>query len=455
MTEKYVPPVALTLNQLLAMVRWHLPTITKVAALMLLLTGGLLMVLPKTYVSTAEIFFDYRVNDPISGRQFPAMLDESHMQTQLDIIKSAEVANRVIDAQKLLDHPSTPADRQKLVEQMINSIDIQLRQTSRIVEVSFSSDTPDQAQAILSAWIKAYLDISSEMNSAPAKSRLEQYNAQLDLLRNEIDLNQRRITEYQQSTGILDADERLDLSARQLGELAKKFLDIQGNRQEAEAKLRMLDSLGGGGFAPAELPEIAEQPRITELKLRQFEIERNLKELSAVYGKRHPKIVALMEEQQLIAQRVQREAKAEFDSRRLEAKRLAAQEKYLADEIDHREKAVLEMKKHRDVLSSYSRQLESSQRIYNAALQKYDEILMSGSVHGNSLSVLRPPDRPSKPAKPKRGKSLIAGLLSGVLLGICIALFLEFSNRRVRCTDDVERELGWLVLGRLGSQPEH
>lgn len=443
-------PVGLTLNQMFAMLRWRLATVFNVMLGTLIATAALTLILPKTYTASADIFIEYRVNDPISGRQFPAMLDESYMQTQVDIIKSTEVANRVIDALHLTDNEDSAAAKQLLAERIIKSIDVQLRRSSRIVEIQYSGNSPETARDYLNALIKAYMDLNLQINSAPAKSRLEQYNAQLDLLRNEIDTVQTRLTEYQQSTGIVDADERLDVGSRQLLELSNKQITLQGQRQEITARANILESLVRSGLSAADIPEIAQQPRIIEMKLRLTDAERNLAELSGVYGRKHPKYIAQQDERDSISKRLQHEAKAVLDATRLENRRLQEQEQAIAQDLASRQKAVLEMKKHRDVLSSYQRQLESSQRIYNAALHKYDEILMSGNVNSTSLSILRQAELPRTHTKPRLGLSLMFGLFVGLVLGLAVSLLAEISTRHVRCAEDIERELGLRMLGHIG-----
>ena len=74
-------PVGLTLNQLGAMLRYRVWTVLIVTLVTVIVTGIAVMLIPKSYTSSAELFIEFRVNDPISGRQFPAILDETYLQT--------------------------------------------------------------------------------------------------------------------------------------------------------------------------------------------------------------------------------------------------------------------------------------------------------------------------------------------------------------------------------------
>ena len=92
----------LSFAQLFAILRARKLTVLFTLAVMVIGTFVLTQFLPKSYTATAELFIDYRANDPLTGRQFSATMDESYMQTQVDMIKSEEVANSAIDATKMM-----------------------------------------------------------------------------------------------------------------------------------------------------------------------------------------------------------------------------------------------------------------------------------------------------------------------------------------------------------------
>ena len=135
---------------------------------------------------------------------------------------------------------------------------------------------------------------------------------------------------------------------------------------------------------------------------------------------------------------------------RLEGNRLADQERALGRNFDEQQRSLLETKRHRDVISSYQRQLESTQRVYNTAVAKYDEILMSGTVNATNLSVLRKPEAPLRHSKPQITKSLIMSVLVGLALGLGLSFVLEVTVRRLRCREDMERGLGLRIFGQIG-----
>ena len=450
----------LSFTQLGAMLGARKYLIGVTVVISVVITGLATSALPKTYTASAELYIDYRASDPIAGRQFHPMLDESYMQTQFDILKSEDVTRHVIDATRMLETPPARESIQKLGEAVVKSrlvaeigksLEVVPRRTSRVLELKYSANDPVLARDALNAAIKGYIEITTNINAAPAKSRQEQYNMQLVSLRQEIDRIQRELTEYQQKAGILDADERFDTGSRQFNEMATRLLVVQASQAEASSKERAIHSMIAAGTPPAEIPDIAKHEGVRELKLRLVEINGRIAEVSGVLGKNHPKFRSLEADRDAVSKLLDREARNVLRAMEMEDQKFGDQAASLNADMQVRQKQMLEMKKHRDVIGSQQRQLASVQQIYNSAVQKYDEILMASNVNSPTLAVLRWAEKPYRHSKPMMGNNLLFSVPSGLLLGLMFALLIEMSNRRIRCVEDLAQSLALPVLGSAAS----
>lgn len=454
-----MPVHGLSFGQLFAILLSRQRVIWLALVLTVIATMAITTFIPKSYTATADIFIDFKANDPLGGRQFSPLLDESYIQTQVDMILSEEVANQVIKTTGMMEDPAVKKMieiegdarvRATLVAQVIKSIEVVLRKSSRVVEVRYVSQDPLRARDALNTALRAYMDLVLRINSAPAKSRQQQYSIQLETLRQEIDSIQRSITEYQQKNGILEADERLDIGSRQLNELSSRTSIVQGLRLEANAKLRSIESMINSGTAASDIPEVARQTGVAELKLKLAELDRQMAEVGSVYGRNHPKFRTTLAEQKVLSMRLNRESQATLAAVLAQERRFDPQEQVLLDEIQSKQADMLEKKKHRDVIASYQRQLESLQKIYNSAILKYDELLIASTVNSVSLSVLRWAKAPFSHSKPKLKLNLMMSIPVGLLLGLGLVFLMEANDRRLRHVHDLERALDLPVLGRSG-----
>ena len=453
------PETGLSSKQLASMISARRGTIFKTLMATMAVTIVVTLLLPKTYTASSDVFLDYKGNDPINGRLFSPMMDESYMQTQLDMIKSQAVAEKVIDA---LDLERTAAYREsverqgearahsQLVKRINDQTLVVTRRSSRVIEVEYAAGAPEQARDLANAVVRAYIDLNQQISSASARARREQYNAQLEHLRKEADSIQEKLTKYQQDVGILDPNERNDLQSRQLGDLMTSLITVQNQQQEAQARKNATDSLVRGGLRIDELPEVAQRPNINDLKSKLSDVNKRLSDIQDVLGPRHPKTLALISERDDIATRITREARSSLDAQQIDARRLAMQEEALRKEVDTQRAKLLEQKKHRDTITSYQRQLDSVERVYNTALAKYDEILMASNINTFDLTVLRVAEVPSSHSKPLLLQNIAASILVGLALGFCLALLYELGQRRVRCEDDLVRGIHLPLIGHIG-----
>ncbi|RCS57059.1 hypothetical protein [Parvibium lacunae] len=451
--------LVLSFTQLGAIAKARRTTILVAVFLCAAVSGAISVVIPKTYRASADIFIDYRANDPISGRQFHPMQDESYLETQFDMLKGVQVAERTIDKLRLLDSEEgrklvalrgAETAKRLMAEGMAKSLDIVTHKTSRIIEVRYTGKDPKQVRDITNTLVKSYIDLTIELVMAPAQARRDQYNTQLESLRQQVDDLQTKLTEYQQESGILEVDEKQDTDTRQLNELSTRLAQTQGLRAETTARRAALEKLLQAGHRAYEIPTLSTLGNIPELKGRLSSLDAKLAETSAVYGRNHPRYREIIEERQALTERLEREARTILDSVRSADEQALRQEQILQQQINAQQQRTLENKKHRDIISSYQRQLESVQKIYNTALQRYDELLMSSNISIANSAVMRWAELPTKHIKPILLNNLVFGIFGGLVLGLSLAFLLELSNRRVRCLEDLQKEFELPVLGQVG-----
>jgi uncharacterized protein involved in exopolysaccharide biosynthesis len=384
------------------------------------------------------------------------MQDESYMATQIDIIKSDDVARYVIDTTRAMDSPRARAAAAKsgdaalragLLRSVVADLQVVPKRNSRVLDLQFSSRDAAFARDALNAVIKGYMDINNKIHSTPAKLRQEQYSGQLAALQMEVDRIQREITAYQQEQGIVDADERLDTGSRQFSDLSSRLLAIQASQSEAVTRKRSIQALLASGTRAYDIPENSRQEGVRDVKLRLIDVEGRLSEASGVLGSNHPRYRSLEADRAALLAQLERASSTAMRSIEQEEQRFAEQLVRLQAEIKGRQSQLLEAKKHRDVIASLQRQLASAQQIYNSAVARYDEILMQSSVTSPTIAVLQWAEKPVRHSKPNVISNVLVSIPGGVILGLIIALLLELTYRRMRCIEDLETSLPVPVLG--------
>lgn len=450
-----------TTNHLIAICRAQFSFIIKIIGIVMLITIGVTLIIPKTYTASSNVFVDYRGADPISGYLFSSSADSSYLQTQIDILQSQAVAQRVIDSLNLLktakyqesvDKYGKEKAQNNLIKKINENTTIQTHSSSRVIEVFYNGKTPEAARDFVNAIVKSYIEFSQEMSNASARSRREQYSAELENLRNTADELQKKLTEAQQQYGIIDLNEQTDLQTRQLNDLTNSLNQVNSQLFAAQSRNETFKRFKQQGIAVDEIPDIAQMPNINDLKSKLSIVNASLSDAQSVLGAAHPKVIALVHQRNDLLGRIRQEAQTAINYQEQEVNRLQAQKKSFEDAIANQSKIVMENKNHRDTVLSYQRQLDSINHSYNSAIQRYDEVVMAGNVAVSNITVLRPAQLPNSASKPVLLNNLAAGLIFGILISICLALLREFTHRKVRIQQDMTIALNIPLLGTIGTQ---
>ncbi|WP_296817613.1 Wzz/FepE/Etk N-terminal domain-containing protein [Thiobacillus sp.] len=65
------------------------------------------LLLPKQYTATTTLIIDSKSKDPFSGQLMPSQMFPGYMATQVDVIQSSNVAQKVVSELKLASSPGT------------------------------------------------------------------------------------------------------------------------------------------------------------------------------------------------------------------------------------------------------------------------------------------------------------------------------------------------------------
>lgn len=446
-------------RQLIAMLQARQGLIFSVAIGVFLVTLIISLFLPRIWSSSSDIYIDYRENDPIAAQRLSAMLDDSYMQTQLDLLKSQRVAETVIDNLKLRGTPwyrSAVQDNgeeraeQQLVSRLIDNLEIRRLKGSRVVTVEFSGRSPQEARDYADAIVMAYIQLGEQMSFTAARSRFEQYNAQLEQLRTDVDEVQSKLTAYQQEHDILNVQEHGDQETQRLNEFNKTLIALQNELQQAYADRDATQRLLKSGLKPEELPMVNDATIINTLKSQLGFVDRQLGDKQGALGPNHPTIRGLTAERNKLTSRIAQEAQAIVSGQENTIDRLKEQINELEKTIAAQRKTVLAQMQQRNEISAMQRQLASAQQVYTSALQKYDTLIMASNVMSPNVTVLRPAELPTVASKPNVKVNLVLGLIVGVGLALVLALLLELLHRRVRVVEDMQGDPDLPLLGHIG-----
>jgi chain length determinant protein EpsF len=409
--------------------------------------------LPKEYTAATTLIVDSKSKDPFTGQLLPSQMFPGYMATQIDVIKSQNVAAKVVRDLKLVDSPGTREQfieategegdiNQWLGDLLLQKLDVDPSRESSVINIAFTATDPRFAAAMANAFAKTYIETSLELRLAPLKQTAAWFDQQIVQLREKLDQAQQNLNAYQREKGIVESEERLDVETRRMADLAGQMVAAQSASYDASSRTR--DS--------ASMPEVINNPVVQGLKARVAQGEGSLAELANRVGANHPDFIRLQAEVNSYKARLANELNTA--TRGIGATAGAARQRFneLSAAFERQKAKVLELKQQREEGALLARDLENAQRIYDSALQRYGQSRMEAQSTQTDVAVLNPAVPPTKHSKPRVFLNILLSVFLGSLLGVGIGFLVELLDRRVRSGQDIAAGLEIPVLAEVGKK---
>ncbi|MDA8127832.1 MAG: chain length determinant protein EpsF [Betaproteobacteria bacterium] len=394
--------------------------------------------LPEEYTATTSLIIDSKSKDPFTGQLMPSQMFPGYMATQVDVIQSTSVAQKVVSDMKLADSPGT---REQFMEAtqgkgninlwlaglLMKKLDVEPSRESSVISISFTGTDPRFSAAVANAFAKAYLETSLDLRVEPARQTAAWFDQQIVELRHNLDDAQQKLTAYQREKGIVESDERLDVETRRMSEIASQMVEAQSALFDASSRARNSGSL----------PEVINNPVVQGLKSQVSQGEGKLADLAKRVGVNHPDYQRTLAEVNSYKALLANELA--LAKRGVGATAGAARQRYdeLSGAFAQQKAKVLALKQQREEAALLSRNVQNAQQIYDSALQRYGQSRMEAQSTQTDISVLNPATPPPKPSQPKVLLNILLAVFLGSLLGVGVGFLVEMLDRRVRSGMDI------------------
>jgi len=412
------------------------------------------VLLTAQYKAVGKLMVESKTVDPAAGFTLPGATP-NHIPTEIDVVQSERVALRALHALNLQKNEQWKKRWQDatggrgsyeawVAEQLLKKFDVRPSRESNVLTIAFTSPDPEFSAKVVNAFTQAYIDTSVELQMEPARESNVAFDETSKRLRANLEKAQQKLSQFQQRTGLVATDERLDVENMRLAELSTQVVTLQVLASNTAGRQRQVAA------NPERLPEVMNDPLVSALRAELSKQEAGQSVLASRLGDRHPTVIEMTNSIAELRARIGRAEKRASASVEAENKvaggRLAEAQKWLEDQ----RAKVLRLKANRDEAQVLQREVENAQRAYDSVLTRSTQTALEGRGARANVSVLKVATPPALAAWPKPWLNIGAAAVIGLLLAIVIALLREGKDARLRSLVDVPERLGQPVLLSLG-----
>jgi polysaccharide biosynthesis transport protein len=456
--------------------RW---SILALAFLVSVLTALIVFSIRPTYRGTATLLIEPGKTKILSIEEVYSKggADRDHYYTQVEILKSDELARRVIDKLKLLSHPDydprvggggwresiLPAawleDRSALSDEDLlkrvlkkfrNDLSVQLVRNSQLAQVSFIAHDKQLAARVPNTLAEIFVESDLEARMAMTQKATGWMRERMGELRGKLEASERALQEYRERERIVDAKGvSLSGASKQLEELTRSLVEARQKRAEAESAYNQVQQARTGRAGLETLPAVLKHPLVQKLKEQESEAERKLSDAAKRYGPEHPKLI---------------QTKAEFESARENARRqidmvvagvakeyeiARANEAAVERALGQSKGDIQSLNRKEFQLGVLEREVQQNRNLYEMFVGRLKETSVGTDFQSTVARLTDPATVPGEAHAPKKAQVVAIAFFVALTVGMLLALLLDRLNNTLNSTADVEHRLGVPVLGVL------
>lgn len=375
------------------------------------------------------------------------------LETLANVLRSDPLAWRVIVAQKLYAHPGfnprfrnvdpqhpDPAAESWLLARFHSRLRVQALPRTLILEIRFRSKDPALSAAAVNALIQAYAEQEAELRRAATREDAGWLQSQLVDLKSRVDLNQKKLEKFQQTSGILapptvpadgkgSADEH-NAVLLEIDELGRQMVAATSDRILAESELRAATQGDPEQVASADprlMASTGDFPLslLQQLRSHRSELEQERAQLSAEHGPNFPRVIEIGRQlQDLDAQRHAEDAKllAHFRSAWQTA---LAREQMIRGNLDAATAQGMKVNLAETEYARMRQEVDSSHDLYTRIQSRLEESDLAAGLSGSHIAVINPARPPLHPVAPNPPLYLGVVFFVGLWIALCAALLVD------------------------------
>ncbi len=382
---------------------------------------------------------------------------DAYYQTQLELIRSRSLLERVIEGLNLGQHPAFAAGEGNgppsivdVVERLERRLQIEPVKRSRLIRITARLPDREVAAAIPNRIAQEYIATTNAQRREASEAASRWLEGQLVGLRQRTAEATGTIQQFVKAHGLVPTREgRAEFALQQLDDLNRVYTEAENERIQKEARYRMLAWADSDTAAAALGSEL-----VRTLKADYSRLEREMGRAKTIYGPEHPKMIELEAELALAKQRLATEIGKGKQAAEQDYQASVRRAAELGRRLDtQRQHAILQHARQMQ-LQLLRKEADATEGIYADIMKRLKEVRLAGELRVTNVKITDPARTPTRPVSPKPARDLLLATIGGLIGGIALALVREGRDQTLRTPREVSRLIQLPNIGMVPSLRE-
>ncbi|MCG6533467.1 MAG: hypothetical protein L7F78_01975 [Syntrophales bacterium LBB04] len=426
--------------------------------------------LPSIYSSTAK--FSLTVPQSFDPLQQESSFDYQNrarrfLQDQKELIMSNRVLAKV--AQQLNPGMKEQSVITKQINYIRDNLDVippggETFAGSSVFIIDYTDKSPVMAAQVASAITENYLEVYRQLSQAKTDYSHTFFQEQTEKLQKDMLDKEAKVRDFE-SKQALALLEILNMGTGKGGnaevgpsalltQFSRNYHDLQTELAGLQVSIASLERESNKNGIPAVLPEMEVTGRsITIFKNKVSQLQIQLNEMKPQFAENFEPMKQVEQELNYSVDSLKNELKRTINAQKINAQSIKARIVQLEKTISELQDRVQTIAKQKATYESLLQEFNIAKDAYTKTQAQQEQSRMAQSLSQDKqfLTLIDKPAISVKPIKPNRVMIALGGLLSGIIMGIAVALTVDHFDHRMKTVYDIEKHLNLPVLGSIPS----
>ncbi len=454
------------------------PVIILTTILTLAIAGIYLKTTTPIYTAQVKILFSNQKTPFVQQQSMlpDVAIDSVEIETQLQILKSKDIASKVIENLKLYEDaefkPATQVDgfvrnvwnwisfapleaaasQSVTADELVPVFGDRLKAIrvgmSNVIELSFNASTAERAAEIANAVAHAYIADQVNTKFDANKTAAAWLQERLQDLGQQALTAERAVNAFKSDNNIVVSDGKL-IDDQQIADLNSRLVAARAltsdslarlNRFEAVIQSIAPDSLSLAGIdTPGS--EILISPIINTLRQQYLDYSRREANWSARFGKQHLAVINLRDRMRDTRSSIVDEVRRLAENTRSDYEVAKEKQQKIEDQLASAVSRSRGGNSAEMTMRQYETSAKNYRSLYDSFLQRYMGSIQQESFPSADARIIASASPPTSKSKPKSSLIVVLGLAGGLGLGVGLGLLRDVMDRVFRTSAQLEATL--------------
>ena len=423
----------------------------------------------KKYLSEAIIVIAPDENKIVDiNEAYSTRITTTRINNLIAILKSDEVISHIVDDEKnQLEFKSlyskveknifsrimtkkTIIDKAYIKSILSSNFNATSVASSDVLILTFISNNPKISQLALKNIISSYqrYEVDSKIQiTSYANIKIKERLKELKIVMGIADKN---LAKYKKEHNLVDTGNVKELKIKEIQSISTSILNSKQEIQRHENDLNSVKTANGDTDILLAIKDLNERKEISNIEKNLSGNENNIQSLLLIYTPKHPKVIQAYELQESLEHQLERILEEVIVRKVFELSNLKNFIDLSKEDLENAKKELREIEEKEAGMLNFSREVESSRKLYKTFLQRQKETNEAQNLQISKLKIIERPSLPAAPFSPKPYKNFTIALIASFVCFYGLILFRNMNSTVINTPEALDH----LNIPQIGVLPK-